>query len=149
MLLQSPTESTAFAKHRTNGFTLIEILIVVAIVGILASIALPSYTSYVRRGQMTEGFSALSQMQQGMERWFQDRNTYLDGSKCGVATPSDTTNFTFTCTASASDFTVTATGRANLAGYTYTVDSNGQKKTTSFAGSNPNKNCWLSKPNDC
>lgn len=55
-------------KVRERGFTLIEVMIVVAIVGILASIALPSYNEYVRRGHRADARAGLLQAQQWLER---------------------------------------------------------------------------------
>ena len=55
-------------KLRNHGFTLIEVMIVVAIIGILAAIALPSYSEYIRRGHRAEARAGLLQAQQWMER---------------------------------------------------------------------------------
>lgn len=60
----------------TQGFTLIELMIVVAIVGILAAIAYPSYTEYVRRAARADAQGALTSLAAAMERWFSDNNTY-------------------------------------------------------------------------
>ena len=59
------------------GFTLIELMIVVAIVGILAAIAYPSYTEYVRRAARADAQGALTSLAAVMERWFSDNNTYV------------------------------------------------------------------------
>lgn len=73
--------------HR--GFTLIELMIVVAIVAILASIAYPSYTSSILKGRRAEGRTALAELLQQQERYLTQRNCYLGftTSSSGVATP--------------------------------------------------------------
>ena len=62
-----------------KGFTLIELMIVVAIIGILATIALPAYSNYVRSGKATEATSTLASARVQMEQHFQDNRTYVGG----------------------------------------------------------------------
>jgi len=66
--MSSGTPLQATAQHR-RGFTLIEIMIAVAIVAILAAIALPSFLDSVRKGRRSEAFAALAGLQQAQERW--------------------------------------------------------------------------------
>ncbi len=61
---------------KKTGFTLIELMIVVAIIGVLTLIAWPSYQDYVNKGKRAEGKSAVAQATQAMERYFTNNNTY-------------------------------------------------------------------------
>lgn len=60
-----------------GGFTLIEVLVAVVIVGILASIAYPSYVESVRRAKRGEGKAAMMQILQAQERYYSQQNTYV------------------------------------------------------------------------
>lgn len=64
---------------RTRGFTLMEMLITIAVLSILTAIALPSYSEYVKRGQRSEARAALVQAAQFMERVRTERNSYRPG----------------------------------------------------------------------
>lgn len=62
---------------RSRGFTLIELMIVVAVVGILGAIAYPSYTSSVLKGKRAQARTALAELMQQQERYMTQNNTYL------------------------------------------------------------------------
>lgn len=63
-------------KYRSSGFTLIELMIVIAIIGILAGIAYPSYTAYVERGRRSDGQSALLDLSHRMDQYFSENKSY-------------------------------------------------------------------------
>ncbi len=138
-----------------QGFTLIEIMIVVAIIGILATIALPNYRDYVTRGRIPEATAALSTYQVKMEQWFQDNRKYrnADGN-CGALAADYTggKNFNISCSASSDTaYTLTATGKATMTGFTYTVNQAGSKATTAVPNRWTTSNsCWItSKGGTC
>ena len=138
----------------TRGFTLIEVMIVVAIVAILAAVALPAYQDYVVRGHIPDATSNLSTLQTRMEQWFQYQHKYVNGADCGgapAASMPTTTDFTFTCTAGTNpdSYLLTATGKGVMAGFTYTVNQDSVRNTTAVPSgwSTPPSSapCWITK----
>ena len=131
-------------KNIQYGFTLIEIMISVAIVGILMAVALPAYSDYVTRGRLTEAFTTLGGDQPAAEQFWSNTRSYLnfDQSTAWVAS---TPNFTYALSnATPSTYTITATGTGKMAGFVYTIDQNGNHATTaSPAGWGTNTGCWV------
>ena len=139
------------SRRIVQGFTLIELMIVVAIIGILASIALPAYNDHVRRASLQEAFSELANWRVRMEQSYQDNRTYV-GALCNspaVNWPAATANFTYTCTAIAAPdiYTITATGIGGITNFVFTIDQSNTKSTTGVIagwGTTP-ANCWQVK----
>ena len=139
-------------KGTQKGFTLIEIMIVVAIIGILASIALPAYTNYVSKARATDATSTLADMRIRMEQFFQDSRTYT-GGPCAAPASANTTFFDFDCNGvvsaalPATTYTLKATGKGTMAGFSYTVDQVNVKGSTTPGSSGA---CWItSKGGSC
>ena len=73
---------------KQQGFTLIELMIVVAIIGILAAIAIPAYQDYTIRAQVSEGLNLTGAAKAAVTEYFQDRGTMpLDNTVAGISTP--------------------------------------------------------------
>lgn len=136
---------------RQRGMTLIELMIVVAIIGILAAIAYPSYTQYVLRANRAEAQAILSESAQFMERRFTTCGTYETNATCAtVAAPTSAVspagasggaikyNIDFSAGPTAAAFTLRATpttGQANDTCGTLTLSNTGAQTPTT-AG------CW-------
>ncbi len=131
------------ALHRTphrpaRGFTLIELMVAVAIVAILAGVALPNYREYVIRGHLADASNGLALMRAQMERHYQDNRTYATAggftTPCASsdATPRTFNNFVVSCsgTPTATAFTLAATGSGPAAGFTFTINQADVRATT-------------------
>ncbi|NOS98855.1 MAG: prepilin-type N-terminal cleavage/methylation domain-containing protein [Methylotenera sp.] len=132
-----------------KGFSLIEIMVVVAITGILASIAIPSYTDYVKKGKAAEAPANLADLRVKMEQYYQDNRTYVGGT---CAPTSGDKYFTYTCSvaASATAYTLQAAGKSaeNMDTFNYTVNQD-NAKTSKYDGG-ATVNCWVtSKTGTC
>jgi type IV pilus assembly protein PilE len=142
-----------------KGFTLIELMIVVVVVSILASIAIPAYDQYIIRGKLVDATGQLADARIKMEQFYQDYKVY--DTSTGGAPPCDSIAaskyFTYSCTYTPTTYVITA---ASLAGqgvgatgdYTYTINESNTKITVMFAGVAMNQvapqQCWLMKKGD-
>jgi len=138
--------------RQQRGFTLIEVMIVVAIVAILAAVALPSYTDYVKRGKIQEATTHLLSMRTKMEQYYQDNRRY-DGA-CAAGTvaplPTDQKYFTVTCggfgPTPSQTYIVTASGQGDMTGFVYTINQANARATTGVPdGWTANASCWVTK----
>lgn len=131
---------TVATGGRERGFSLIELMVVVAIAAILASIAIPSYRDYVRRGAIEEATSQLSAGRVVFEQFFLDNRTY-DGAAC----PASTDRFTIACEADDTSYTITATGQGGLEGFEFTIDEADTRTSDTLWGTG---NCWITRKGD-
>jgi type IV pilus assembly protein PilE len=139
-----------------RGFTLIEVMIVVAIIAILAAIAVPSYQGYVQRGRLVEATAGLADARSKMEQYFQDNRTYPTGCQIAPTAPGATEiqvqglqNFAMACSnLAASTYTVTATGAGPMAGFAYTIDQQ-NTRTSAFTGAAASAGWTAAAPNTC
>ncbi len=99
-----------------NGFTLVELMVVVAIIGILSGIAYPSYTSYVMEARRGEAVAELARLQMEQEKWRASNTTYANTAQLGSPT---LTYYTLAVTANtAASYTLTATATGAQTGDT-------------------------------
>lgn len=152
--------------RKARGFTLIEVMITVAIVAILASIAVPSYTQYITRSKIQEATTALLAQKVKMEQLYQDARAYTPACAGGlflagtVATPQPLKYFTLVCpTATGSQFVARADGGVaggdqSMAGFSFSINETNTRTTVSVppgsGWSTPATPCWVTKkPNIC
>jgi type IV pilus assembly protein PilE len=133
------------SRPRAHGFTLVEVMIVVAIIGILASIALPSYTQYVVQARRTEAQAVLMELAQLQERWRVNHTTYSSGTAAlGFTRTLEYYNLSIT-KATAIAYTLEAEAKgsqatADAACKTLTLNENGDKGPKDANGNE--STCW-------
>lgn len=107
----NPKLKLKFNRKKTAGFTLIELMIVVVIIGIIASFAYPSYVSNVTATKRSDGQVALMSAAQRLERCFTEFNAY-NNANCAFNATSPGTHYAITVARTATAFTLTATPQA-------------------------------------
>lgn len=103
-------------KNFEKGFTLIELMIVVAIIGILASVAVPAYQSYSVRAQVAEGMNLAGPVQAAVaEFWYDNGNYPADNTAAGIAVAAAYSgNYVSAVSANGADVEITYGNRANI-----------------------------------
>lgn len=151
----------SFVPHccrRVRAFTLIEVMVALLVAGLLACVAVPAYSDYVRRSQLPEAFGALAGFRARMEQYYQDHRSY-GASDCADAAgharwksfPA-TEHFSYSCSIDSArqGFTIVATGRtAPASGHVFTIDHNGDRATRQFKGEAVAARCWLTSSGRC
>ncbi|HTQ73545.1 MAG TPA: type IV pilin protein [Burkholderiales bacterium] len=150
---------------RHTGFTLIELMVTVAIVAILAAIALPNYTAYLARGKIAEATTNMLAMKTKLEQYFQDNRTFAGACAAGTTAPlpppylsggnpGELRYVKITCSnLTATTYTIQADGMdSSIANLTLTIDQANVRRTVSVPAGwgMPTQNCWVSKKSgDC
>ncbi len=146
---------------REQGFTLVELMTVVAIAAVIASFALPAYNEYVTRAKLQEATSQLSEWRTRMDNYYSDNRRYSSAAgaaqtDCGASAPAaaNARYFTYSCVsgggtaAGSQTYTLTATGGPAVTGFVYTLNQANAKQTTGvgtgWTAPSPN-NCWVQK----
>lgn len=129
---------------KNKGFTLIELMIVVAVIGIIAAIALPSYEDYVMRARRADAKTALLNVQLAQEKWRANNTTYGALSDLGISSTSDDGYYGVAVSgATATAYSATATAQGSQAADTdcgnFSINQDG---TQSVSGSLSASACW-------
>lgn len=152
------SHNTSHRRPLSRGFTLIELMIAVAIIAILSAVAVPIYTDYITRGRLADASTGLSTIRAQMERYYQDNRTYASvGSfttPCAATSVTSRTfgNFVISCngTPTAVAFTLKATGNGPVNGFAYTIDQSDARATTALpsAWGSTCTSKWIMKKGD-
>ena len=142
------SNSKPVVNFGTRGFTLIELMIVVVIVAVIAAVALPTYFGSIRKSRRADAIAAVSQIQQGQERWRANDAAYTATlSNLNVATPTTSGYYALATTALTGNQTCpgTTTVVSCTAGSCYSATATAQPGTSqaSDAGCTAMSAAWL------
>jgi len=131
---------------RPNGFTLIELMIVVVIVAILAAVAVPSYQQYVQKARRTEAMSAILSAVTQQEKYFLSNNSYAaNNAVLGVGATTGSGDYTLSV--SATNIAAIATGKqtsdTQCRQFVYVLETSRMWSETAAGITNPTPDpCW-------
>jgi type IV pilus assembly protein PilE len=136
-------------RKRQGGFSLIELMVVVIVLGLLLAIAIPNYTGYLERSRRSDARGALLEIASAQERFFFENNGYADDiddvwtyQEGGVAVSNEGFYVLTITQTAATDFTATATAQGRQSGdedcATFSIEETGLKTATGDAAAS----CW-------